>query len=74
MGLVGQDRGELHTRNRGISRQVTIQWPSHKSGGTASTDEVQCRGAHDDVGQWREEGFYRVHICRYMARYSHRRC
>ena len=33
MGLVGQDRGELHTRNRGISRQVTIQWPSHKSGG-----------------------------------------
>ena len=44
MGLVGQDRGELHTRNRGISRRVTIQWPSHKSGGTASTDrgwEVQ---------------------------------
>ena len=66
MGLVGQDRGELHTRNRGISRQVTIQWPSHKSGGTASTDGlrgaggivVQCRGAHDDAGQWREDGFY----------------
>ena len=33
MGLVGQDRGELHTRNRGISRRVTIQWSSHKSGG-----------------------------------------
>ena len=83
MGLVGQDRGELHTRNRGISRWVTIQWPSHKSGGTASTDGlrgaggivVQCRGAHDDAGQWREDGFYRVHIGsgRYMARYSHRR-
>ena len=44
MGLVGQDRGELETRNRGISRWVTIRWPSHKSGGTASTDrgwEVQ---------------------------------
>ena len=68
MGLVGQDRGELHTRNRGISRRVTIQWPSHKSGGTASTDGlrgapgivVQCRGAHDDAGQWREEGFYQL--------------
>ena len=33
MGLVGQDRGELHTRKRGISRRVTIQWSSHKSGG-----------------------------------------
>lgn len=48
MGLVGQDRGELHTRNRGISRWVTIQWPSHKSCGTASTDVV--RGAAGIVG------------------------
>ena len=71
MGLVGQDRGELHTRNRGISRWVTIQWPSHKSCGTASTDVVRgaagivgtcctAGGGHDDAGQWREEGFYQL--------------
>ena len=84
MRLVGQDRGELHTRNRGISRQVTIQWPSHKSGGTASTDrgwEVQealwCSAGGPTMT--RDNGvrtvFTPVHIGsgRYMARYSHLR-
>ena len=48
MGLVGQDRGELHTRNRGISRRVTIQWLSHKSLWMASSDVL--RGAGGIVG------------------------